>query len=108
MSVTGGLKAAPAEVASAELAKAEVAKAEVAKSELAKSWPRRFLVNMGWGFATILRPPRRMTTPAWREHRRLAVGALAVTFATAASMLLLDRSIAEAVRHLPPWLAATF
>lgn len=80
MSVTGGVKRAPAP---------------------RSSWPRNLAMNIVQAAAVLARRPRAGAAPVWRAYARLAVGVALSILVLGATMLLLDAPAALAARNLP-------
>lgn len=82
MSVTGGLKHAPA-----------------ARS----SWPRNLAANIAHALAVLMRRPRAGAAPIWRAYARVGLGVAIAVVLIGVTMALLDARTATAAKNLPRW-----
>ena len=75
----------------------------------AAAWPRWIGANLARGARALVRPPLAQATPRVRADRRLiAAAAVAALLVTAATMILLDAAVAEAVKGMPRSILSVF
>jgi len=80
----------------------------LAGGDVAVSWPRRFGNNMTRGLAAVVRPPRAKARRIERAYLRLLVASLVALVVIAATMLLVDAPVAEAMKRAPLWIIELF
>src|SRR5262245_8423564 len=80
----------------------------LAGAEVWPSWPRRFSANLTCGLAAVVRPPRVKARRIERAYLQLLVAAVVALAVIAATMVLLDAPVAEAMKRAPVWIIALF